>query len=401
MPAARPAGGDRDALSVAAGISACVAAYGVYLGLPLILGALANIDGFSNAEIGWIGSAENTGLLIGSVAVSALGAAFRFRTLAAAGIALAIVGDAITPGVHAFGAFCAVRLAAGLGGGMCYSAAVAALSRTRNPARSFSIFVVILVIANSLELWTIPGIVAHGGLRGLYFALAALYAAPVALLRYLPEGGTAAGAVVEAGPDVDGASVPAPWIPASLAFGCLLGIVLFNVAASAFWAYGERIGASIGLSERTVSNVLTICNLVSLTGSVIAYAASRRWGQHRPQLAATALMIAVFAVWALWLTPFLFGLGILIFFQVWSVVSVYQLGTLSAIDRTGRRVALVPAAQGVGQSAGPLFAAALIAWHFGFQQILFAASLFAVGSFAAYGMVYGRLRWIDRAVANG
>ncbi len=388
-------GSDHDNVAaIAACLSACVAAYGVYLGLPLILGALANTYGFSNTQIGWIGAAENAGLLAGSVAVSTLGRSINFKTLACLGIAAAGIGDAITMGANTFTVFCAVRLFAGFGSGLCYSAAIASLSLTRRATRNFSVFIVVLTIANSVELWTIPGIVSMWGVRGLYATLGCLFLVPLVLIRHMPSATSAQS------PRAAAASLATP-IPASMVWSCLSAVILFNVAASAFWAYSERIGASIGMSERSVSNTLTICNLISLTGSMLAYALHRRWGQHRPQLGAIAIMITVFAVWSVQLSPTLFGIGILLFFEVWTMASVYQLGTLTAIDSTGRRVALIPAAQGIGQSAGPFIAAALLGMQFNFSQMLLAVDLFAVGSFVLYAVVYGRLRRFDIALANG
>src|SRR5579883_2239426 len=168
-------------IAVVACVSTCVAAYGVYLGLPLILGALATQLNFSDAQIGWIGSAENGGLLLGSVAVSRLARSWRFRTIATLGMPLAILGDLVMREVRSFPVFLAVRLCAGFGGGLCYSAAIAALSRTQLAARNFSIFVFVLVIANSVELWLIPPIVSHWNVGGLYMVLAALYLLPLAL----------------------------------------------------------------------------------------------------------------------------------------------------------------------------------------------------------------------------
>jgi predicted MFS family arabinose efflux permease len=387
---------DDSAIAVAACLSACVAAYGVYLGLPLILGALATTYGFSNAHIGWIGAAENAGLLIGSVTVSALGRSLNFKTLAYLGIAVAASGDAITIGVHTVPVFCMVRLFAGFGGGLCYSAAIAALSLTRQATRNFSVFIVVLTIANSVELWTIPGIVSLGGVRGLYAALGCLYLVPLVLIRHMPVAASAPPRAAVAGP----ANIPVSVIPASMVWSCLSAVVLFNVAASAFWAYSERIGASVGMSERAVSHTLTICNLISVTGSMLAYALHRRWGQHRPQLGATAVMIMTFAVWSVQLSPTFFGIGTLLFFEVWTMVSVFQLGTVTAIDSTGRRVALIPAAQGIGQSAGPFIAAALLGMQFNFSQMLLAVDLFALGSFVLYAVVYARLRRFDIALAN-
>ncbi len=269
---------------------ACIAAYGVYLGLPLILGALADEYGFSNPQIGWIGAAENTGMLLGSVAVSLLAKRASYRRLVALGIAVALAGNALTLLCSSFAAFCAVRGLTGMGSGLCYSAAIAALSLTREPARNFSIFVVLLVIANSLELWLIPDVVSLWHAGGVYAVLGMLFLIPAVLIRRVPgragpeaEPGQAAGAVSRSEP--------------SLAFACLCGVVLFCIAASAFYAYAERIGLSAGLSEHGISNTLTLCNLFSLTGSMLAYGLGRRWGQHRPQLAAIAIMIGVYGAW--------------------------------------------------------------------------------------------------------
>ena len=385
--------GDDGALSIAACLSACVAAYGVYLGLPLILGALASLYGFTNTQIGWIGSAENAGMLAGSIAVSAFGRSSNFKTLVLIGIAIAGVGDAITIVTGTFAGFCTIRFLAGFGNGLCYSAAIALLSRTRRAPRNFSIFIVVLVIANSLELWIIPGVVSSWGVRGLYIALGCLYFAPLALINRLP----AAASTVNTSADAKSATIA---IPIALPWLCLCAVVLFNVSASALWAYAERIGASIGMSDRTVSNTLTICNLVSVTGSVFAYSLSRLWGQHRPQLAATAVMIFVFAAWSIHLSPHIFGIGILLFFEVWSMASVFQLSTLSNIDPTGRRVALIPGAQGLGQSLGPFIAGALLGLDFSFPQMLLSVASFAVGSFIVYGTVYAGLRRTNLAVAN-
>ena len=365
---------------------ACVAAYGVYLGLPLILGALADQYGFTNPQIGWIGAAENAGMLLGSISVSVLGRRASFRVLTAAGIAIALAGNVITLGASSFATFCTVRLFTGIGSGLCYSAAVAALSLTRQAARNFSVFVVVLVVANSLELWLIPDAVSAWHAQGIYAVLSVLFLPPALLIAWIPHGASrGAGNAGEAAPVIEANAV-------GLAWACLLGVVFFCIAASAFYAYAERIGISVGMSEGSISNTLTLCNLFSLTGSMLAYALGRRWGQHRPQLGAIGVMIAVYVLWSMVLSTAAYISGVLIFFEVWSMVSVYQLSTLSGIDSSGRYVALIPAAQGIGQSAGPFLAGSLLERHLTFPQMLSVVTLFAAGSLAAYAGVYLRSR---------
>jgi hypothetical protein len=218
--------------------------------------------------------------------------------------------------------------------------------------------------------------------KGIYAVLGLLFVPPALLIGYIPKG---LAETPEARAAVAPRDTPLAWL-------CLLGVVLFCVAASAFYAYAERIGLSVGMTENSISNTLTLCNLFSLTGSMLAYALGRRWGQHRPQLAAIIVMIGVYAAWAISLSVPAYISGVLIFFEVWSMASVYQLSTLTGIDSSGRYVALIPAAQGIGQSAGPFLAATLLGQQLGFAQMLGTVALFAVGSLASYFTVYLRLR---------
>ena len=384
-------------LAIAACMCACIAAYGVYLALPLILGALSDGYGFSSREIGWVGAAENAGLLLGSVLVSMLAKTGRFRLMMLGGIAVAILGNAITSSVHTFGPIAAARLATGIGSGTCYSAGIACLSLARRSARHFSVFVVVLVLMNSLELWLVPSILSNIGLRGLYLGFGAAFLIPLSLMYLVPA--TAVSLASKSG-DAHTHAAAITDTARSLTWWCLMGVVLFNVAASAFWAYSERIGAFIGLSPQAVANTLTLCNLFSLTGSLLAYWLSLRWGQHRPQLAALAVMLAVFAAWSVHLSATAYIIGVLIFFEVWSMTQVYQLGTLNTIDRSGRFVALVPAAQGLGQSVGPFIAGLLLGWQWGYSQVLMAMIFFIAGCFSCYLHVYRRLRLVQCRLAD-
>ncbi len=379
---------------MAACVCAAIAAYGVYLALPLILGALSDRYGFTERDIGWTGAAENLGLLLGSVWVSTRARTGRFRSQILAGILIAMLGNVLTARIQTFMPMASVRLLTGFGSGVCYSAGVACLSLMRNSSRHFSLLIVVLVIVNSLELWLVPSLLGLTGLVGVYLVFAGLFLLPAVLLGALParlSTGTATSSKQ---------SLKTPQAFRSMAWWCLFAIVMFNVAASAFWAYSERIGLSVGLSGRSVSNTLTLCNLFSLTGGVLAYWLGRRWGQHRPQLVIILIMLLVFGSWSFRIGSAGYVAGVLVFFEVWSMTQVYQLGTLSGIDATGGFVALVPAAQGLGQSAGPFIAGALLGWGMGYPGVLMVMSAFVIACFAGYLLVYLRLRQSQPALAT-
>jgi predicted MFS family arabinose efflux permease len=384
-------------VATAAALTSAIVSYFVWLGLPVILGSLVSGLGFNDQQIGWVGSAEYLGVLLGSAYVSSQARTGRFRRLALFGIAITVCADVATLGTETIGTFCMVRLIGGAGSGACYSASISCLSLTRQPTRTFTILMVVMTIANSLELWWLPRVVDRWGTTGIYAFLAVSYVAPAAFLWSIPARITPSDGTDEGRKTVQ--PIGKEWT-ARLAWLCLAGIVLFNVAATSFWAYAERIGDFAGMTVRLISDTLTICNLLGLAGSVAAYWMSRLWGQHRPQLVCLALMIAAYGMWGLSLTPHTYVIGVFVFFQVWAIVAVYQLGTLSKIDQSGHYIALVPAAQGVGQSAGPSIAGFLLARQLDFTEMLGAITLFAVGCLLAYAIVYLSLRQMSPALAN-
>ena len=100
----------------------------------------------------------------------------------------------------------------------------------------------------------------------------------------------------------------------------------------------------------------------------------------------------MFVVWSQHLVTSLYVSGIALFFEAWAVTAVLQMSTLSMFDVTGRFAALVPAAQGIGQSAGPFVAGSVLGWHQDYPQVLALNAAFVVAAVVLYALVYRRLR---------
>jgi predicted MFS family arabinose efflux permease len=372
------------------------AGYAVYLGLPVILGTLADSIGLDARQIGWLASVELGGMLVASLLTSRLVRSGRYRRIAVAGMALAVTTNLVSTTVTAFATLGALRFAAGVGSGLCYSTAIAALSLSREPARNFSLFGISLIIIGSLELYVLPMIAAQWGAGGVFALLGTAYLAPAALLKFLPTS-VSSGELAALSPN-GGTSRASVF--ARLAVFCLAAIVCFNIATSAFWAYSERIGVAIGMAQQTVANALTVLNLLSLGGCALAWWAARRWGQHRTQLVALSVILLVFLGWSRHLESTLYLAGIALFFEAWAVSAVLQMSTLSVFDVTGRYAALIPAAQGIGQSAGPFVAGSLLGWHESYAQLLAFEGALVAAALAFYAWVYRRLRRDFPALAD-
>jgi predicted MFS family arabinose efflux permease len=373
-------------------ITSCLAlgtaGYAVYLGLPVILGTLADSLGLDARQIGWLASVELGGMLIASLLASRLVRSGRYRQIAIGGMALAVVANLASLATTGFGALVGVRLLAGIGSGLCYSTAIAALCLTKQPARNFSLFGTALIVLGSLELYVLPSIAGRWAASGVFGMLAGAYLVPALMLKALPASVPARD--IE---ELSGVSISAATSGITrLALLCLAAIVCFNVASAAFWAYSERIGIAVGMSPKSAANMLTILNLLSLGGCAIALWAARRWGQYRTQLAALGVIAVVFAVWSQRLDTTTYVPGTAIFFEAWAMSAVLQMSTLSMFDVTGRFAALVPAAQGIGQSAGPFIAGFVLGLHENYAQLLALNGAFVVATMLFYAWVYLNLR---------
>ncbi len=163
---------------------------------------------------------------------------------------------------------------------------------------------------------------------------------------------------------------------------------MFSVMIGSFWAYIERLGVSVGFSDDFIANALSITTVLSITGAYIAFKVSRSQGQSKPML--WALMALVFVLVWLGMHPvaFTYFVVLAIYQLLWNGIDVYQLGTISNIDHSGRFPSLVPAAQGLGQTIGPSAAAILIGNDFGYGAVMYLCAGMALTTAFLYGGVY-------------
>ena len=107
------------------------------MGMPILVGALADLRGYSEEAVGYIASAELGGMFLASVFVSVFVYRLNRRLGALAGLLLSLLINILSTQVEAYGPFMAMRVVAGFGAGLCYSIAIANLSATENRATQF------------------------------------------------------------------------------------------------------------------------------------------------------------------------------------------------------------------------------------------------------------------------
>ena len=79
--------------AITSSIVVAVVGWAVFMGLPIVVGALVDFRGFTEEEVGYLASADLGGVFVSSIIVSLYVAKMDRRFWVATGIVIAIVAD--------------------------------------------------------------------------------------------------------------------------------------------------------------------------------------------------------------------------------------------------------------------------------------------------------------------
>ncbi len=388
---------DADSLvAIAAAVMISFVGNAVVMGMPLMVGALADFLHFSEQQVGWMASADLGGMFLASLFTAAVVSRVNRRHLATLGILVAIAANYLSTQFQAFDSLVMVRVMAGFGGGICYSTGIACLAITRKTGRNFSIMMFGLVLINAIELYTIPSLTGAWGIDGIFLAFCVAFALCLGVIPLLYPHTPARPSVAQ---DAD-RDTSKPRLPTYLPLACLLAVSCFYITIGSFWAFIERAGVDAGLTDAFIANVLTLGNVFTLAGCVAAVWLSNRAGQSRVLMAALGGMAGVLGLLAVDIGATTFVIGTFGFCIAWLFTDIFQLGTLSHIDASGRYAALVPAAQGLAQTAAPAIAGFLLSRQLGYGAVMLLGAAGSLCALVIYAVVYARLRRLAPALAD-
>jgi len=369
------------------------------MGLPLLVGSMAESLGFSDQQLGWLASSDMGGLFVGSILTALLVTRINRRILAAAGLILLMLGNYFSTQSPDLLPLLLSRLCAGVGAGVCYSTCTASLAGSHNSARTFSILLFVLVVMNAFIFYIFPIIDAKWGVNGL-FMFYLLEAVPILLvLPLLPRYCVEETDEVVSSSELDGSAIHIH-IPEILPRLCLAAVFSFYILVGAYWAFIERAGVAATISAEYISGTLTWGQIFSISGTVLAVWLARRFGQAKPLLFALMVMVVTMLVLAGRVDKITFVFSVFSFSFFWIFIDVFQLGTLSNIDHSGRYAALVPACQGVAQATAPTLAGTLLFYQLGYSAVMMMSALAAAVALCIYLYVYRQLLQIAPDIAD-
>ena len=123
----------------------------------------------------------------------------------------------------------------------------------------------------------------------------------------------------------------------------LAGCFFFFFNVGCFWAFIERMGNAAGYAPQIIGNSLAVGVAVGIAGSLAASWQGDSHGRLQPLLIATVgtVITAILLTLSSHLAVYILAVGIYNF--AWNYSLAYQYAVVSAVDGSGRGIAVVPA----------------------------------------------------------
>ena len=338
----------RPAVSLAAaGTGIALGCIGVLmLGLqPLLLGSLLEEHRLSVAQLTQAAMLEQLAMGVVAGALGAFAPPRHLRLLGGVGCLLLAASNAGCLGGSGL-SLVLWRGMSGCGGGILLWIAAGIIAFSRTPARFSALFVGAQAafqgaLAALLPVTLMPVMGANGGLA----ALVVLSLASILLLRWLPSDL----------PDLAKETLGRGWIGVRACAG-LLASFFFMAAIVGFWVFVEPLGAFQHISP-VVTRFADAANLAAqFAGAVLAIVLAQRLaGAVGTVLVASCAALLVTVAWVATVphdSAYLAALMLHGF--VWSVGLSFYVPLLVRADPTRRGAMLLPGAQMLGGSAGPI-----------------------------------------------
>ena len=384
--------------SLTIGIYMALAGYAVMVGLPVISTSWVNNLGFSEVQVGYVTSADLLGLAVGAIFAYFTVAKYDRRYLAIVAAVVAIAANLLCVYFQSYEITLPLRLTAGIGAGLYTGVAVATIGGHSRPAFAFGMELFAFAFSQAGELKFLP----YLSIEGMYLAFAATFVIGLMFISWLPRRPADAPLDVE----VDVAEpagdhhVEHRHVPSYVPWLVLTAVVFTYINIGGYWAYIELATVGTDASPEWVANMLVYTSFFSLIGCLFAVLLSNRYGLSKPLLVTLIFQASIVLMLIFGITNYSVAFSMFAFNFCWIFVDIYQAAVISNVDRSGRYVSLLPAAQGLGNGLGPAMAATVLAWGIGYNGIFIMCASASITAMLVYLYMYLKLRRTIPALAD-
>jgi len=319
--------------------------------LPGVVNALAGSIGFSDVEAGQVVALNGYGGIVGSTGAIFLVRRIHWQHGLLACLATLVLLDLGTVWVDGYSFMLIWRFLAGVLGGLCMGIAFSVLARLNNPDRAFGLLLFVQFSIGSLVIYLLPGLESRLGAYTVFYVMVSFTSLSLLFLLFLP-----------ALPLNNKSSQKS--VSLSGLFGntllLLLAIVLYQIAASAIWAYVGLIGQHSGIATQEVSMYVATTGLLGLLGAMLPVLSGNRLGRLYWVIAGTSFSIIASVLLCFSQSTSLYVISMALLFFSWPAVQSYLLAATAEMDASGRLSTIAAVVSSLGMASGPLLASGLL-----------------------------------------
>lgn len=316
------------------------------------LSAFVDGLGVQRDVAGYIVSANKYGAAFGALLATFVVKKLEWRYVLRRLFFCLIVVDLISTQIQNPQTLILLRFLHGTIGGLSVGFGLSIIARTYNPDKIFGMLLVVQYSFGSIGIWAVPRMVESFGYSAVFAALIIFTIMAILILPLVPNVKKVS---------VETVSLNIFNIPiGKFLFLALVGLFLFQASNMGVADYAFELGKDIGLENTEISNILTIANVISISGGALVYLIGTKFGRTLPLI----IGISVSAIFTFLLH---YSDNISIYFIANTVTGIawgfsipYILGLCSTFDSHGQMAALAGFVSKMGLATGPLIGSLFI-----------------------------------------
>ena len=316
------------------------------------LSAFVDGLGVERDVAGYIVSANKYGAAFGALLATFFVKKLEWRSVLRILFVCLIVVDLISTQIKNPDTLILLRFLHGTIGGLSVGFGLSIIARTYNPDKIFGMLLVVQYSFGSIGIYAVPRMVETFGNGAVFGALIIFTIMAISILPFVPN-------VAKSDNKVSSSNIFNISIGKFL-FLALVSLFLFQAANMGVADYAFELGKDIGLENNKISNILTIANIISISGGALVYLIGTKYGRTLPLI----IGISTSAIFTFLLH---YSDNVSIYFIAntftgiaWGFTIPYILGLCATFDIHGQMAALAGFISKMGLATGPLIGSLFI-----------------------------------------
>lgn len=329
----------------------------IYNVLFIILGSAADLKGYTDQQIGLLGTTYLIGQTIANLSSVLWVRKLNWKLM----VGLSTIASVLALYASAFvdyNGFLILLAITGLACGVAQACVMCCISGLQNPTKAYSLGLGLQVVVAGIVIYFLQlHVTPNYGYSGLLYTIAGLFAASLLFIVAMPSTDDRTEIKVEKSDSKHNRTSSAVSIPSLIALG---GIGVYFIGQTGIWGFLERIAVSKNMDNEFIGIVLGAVLVLCSLGAFLAIKVGGRFGILKPMMFGIGLFFISIVLWVISDNKWLYALSALIYASAWNFCLPYQLLAVNKTDKDGRYAAMIPAFQSIGGAVGPAMAGILI-----------------------------------------